>query len=278
MKKEIIMFVSLLIFAFIFCGAVSAVNVGSHSMVTGVHYKDLVVSSINAPAKGFKGYKISVINTVKNQGNTKISNTFKTNFYLTSTKKLSGSKTYIGSRYISSLLARGYNKKVTSFKIPNKIVSGSYYILAVTDSTNKVNELNEKNNYRFSSTRINIKTAPSNNGLPDLTITEIKHVDKDFFIQFTVKNKGTKASGPCKAYVFMTYLTISMYPSYHIQFIPWPGILNVPGLAPGKTYTGKWTTNWNVDSADVTIDYYNQIKESNEKNNKAKLYGNKMII
>ena len=276
LKNEFVLIIIVLLFGLLLGGAVSATNVSSTTKISTASYKDLVVSSVNAPAKGIKGSKILVTNTIKNQGNTKITNNFKTNIYLSSTKSLSGSKTCIGSRYISYLTAKAYSNKATALRIPNNVVSGYYYILVVTDVTKKVKESNEKNNYKFSSSKIKIQNPSSTTALPDLIITSIKHVPyktNGYTIQYTVKNQGTSVSGPCKIYLYTTY----NYQTYSV-FFPYvnyyqgvlSGTFKIPSLAPGKIYTGiSWDSAYPLNAVSAKVDSENKIKESNEKNNQA---------
>ncbi|MBZ2167099.1 Ig-like domain-containing protein [Methanobacterium spitsbergense] len=112
--------------------------------------KDLTVTQVTAPTTGVKGNTIIVPNTVKNQGNTATGG-FYINYYL-----INNSSIYIGQRYISSLAAGASNSQNTKLSIPLNITSSSYYIDVYADSSKIVSESNESNNYKYSTTKIQI--------------------------------------------------------------------------------------------------------------------------
>lgn len=115
--------------------------------------RDLTVTKVTAPIRGVKGNTIIVPNTIKNQGNTATSG-FWVSYYL----KISStsSNNYIGQRFINSLAAGASNSQNTQLSIPINITSSNYYIMAYADSSKLVNESYETNNYRYSSTKIQI--------------------------------------------------------------------------------------------------------------------------
>jgi predicted deacylase len=73
------------------------------------------------------------------------------NYYLKTS-----SSSYIGHRYINNLAAGAYNNQNTYLGIPTNITKGNYYLLACADAGRNVLKSNETNNYRFSSTKIQI--------------------------------------------------------------------------------------------------------------------------
>jgi len=115
--------------------------------------RDLTVTKVTAPIRGVKGNTIIVPNTIKNQGNTATSG-FWVAYYL----KISStsSNNYIGQRFINSLAAGASNSQNTQLTIPINITSSNYYIMAYADISKLVNESYETNNYRYSSTKIQI--------------------------------------------------------------------------------------------------------------------------
>ncbi|WP_048190934.1 CARDB domain-containing protein [Methanobacterium sp. SMA-27] len=115
--------------------------------------KDLIVTQVTAPTKGMNGNTITVPNTVKNRGNTATGG-FYVKYYL-----VDNSTIYIGQRYISSLAAGTNNSQNTKLSIPLNVTSSSYYIKTYADKTNLINESNESNNYKYSSTKIQITNA-----------------------------------------------------------------------------------------------------------------------
>lgn len=151
-----------LIFVVILCGAASAATYNSFTsnkkVVSGVHTKDLVVSSISIPTTGVQGKTFKVTNTIKNQGNTATS-AFWVRYYL---RKNSTSPTtyFIGIRYISSLAAGRSSSSNTVLYIPKTVKSGFYHLIVYADSSNAIRESNEVNNIRYSVSRININPYP----------------------------------------------------------------------------------------------------------------------
>ena len=149
--------VLLVLFVLFLCGTASAVNSTNlkvnkltASSSTG---SDLVVSSLKTPISSFKGQKVVVSSTIKNQGNQAARGNL-ISYYLRN--GLSGSSTYIGHRYIGWLNRGKSSQQRTTLFIPTSISAGKYYIIAYVDSTKIVRESKEFNNFRYSSNRINI--------------------------------------------------------------------------------------------------------------------------
>ncbi|WP_048190929.1 CARDB domain-containing protein [Methanobacterium sp. SMA-27] len=115
--------------------------------------KDLTVTQVTAPTIGVKGNTITVPNTVKNRGNTATGG-FYVKYYL-----IGDSSIYIGQRYISSLAAGASNSQNTKLSIPLNITNSNYSIMAYADKTKLINESNESNNYKYSSTKIEITNS-----------------------------------------------------------------------------------------------------------------------
>jgi subtilase family serine protease len=221
---------------------------------------DLVVSSVVAPYDGAKGKTIIVANTVKNQGN-KAANSFWVNFYLKKTG--SSSPIYIGHRSVASLGAGISNHHHTTLAIPKSVADGNYYILGVVDATKKVAESNEKNNLRYSPTKIIVHNIL----LPDLTISaEEKIVNNQNVYYITVKNQGKAASPPTKIkWVEASLNIISGDWDYLYSYSA------VPALATGATYKKTYTYGY-YELVGVGVDMGNFIFESNEKNNWASIW------
>jgi CARDB len=127
--------------------------IATQGLKINIKIKDLIVTQVIAPTRGINGNTIIVPNTVKNRGNTATGG-FYINYYL-----VGNSTIYIGQRYISSLAAGTNSSQNTKLSIPLNIISSSYYIKAYADKTNLVNESNESNNYKYSSTKIQITNA-----------------------------------------------------------------------------------------------------------------------
>lgn len=154
-KKNIMVILSFMIIPFLLLGAVSAATTGNEATnkVSTSNFKDLTVTSVHTPVSGVKGCKITLSDTVKNNGNS-ATGSFWVNYYLKTNK--SSSNIYIGHRYIKSLAGGASDHKVTILDVPINLSSVKYYLNVHADSHNNVAESNESNNYLYSATRIQI--------------------------------------------------------------------------------------------------------------------------
>ena len=126
---------------------------------------DLVVSAISGPSTAIVGSKISISNTVANQGTATAKGPFLVNFYLSTDNQITTSDVLIGKRTIKSLAAGASDGPVTTqATIPKSVTPGSYFLGAIVDPTNKVSESDETNNTNFDSQGITLcskLTGPS---------------------------------------------------------------------------------------------------------------------
>lgn len=155
MKKNILILLLIMVTPFLLIGAVSAATAGSASAnkVSTSSFKDLTVTSLHTPSTGVKGCKITLSDTIKNNGNSAAGG-FWVNYYLKTSA--SSSNIYIGHRYIKGLAAGANDHKITTLDVPINLSSIKYYMRVQADSHNNVSESNESNNYRYSTTRIQI--------------------------------------------------------------------------------------------------------------------------
>jgi subtilase family serine protease len=224
---------------------------------------DLLITSITVPANGIRDRTITVTNTVKNQGNLAASGFYVT-YYLTTTPNLN-EKTKIGTRYITSLAAGATNTDKTILNIPSTVKVGQYYIAAVADSTQLINEVNEANNNRYSSYMINVQDGR------DLLIDSISTVaigvpGRTITVTNTVKNQGNLAAS---GFYVTYYLTTTPNLNEKTKI----GTRYITSLAAGATNTDK--TILNIPSTVKVGQYYiaavadstQLINEVNEANN-----------
>jgi YD repeat-containing protein len=105
---------------------------------------DLIVTAVSGPATGIIGQPITVTSKTKNQGGA--TGGFYVSIYLSTDATITTSDTIIGYGYISTL-ATGAEATISGpITIPTGLVSGAYYIGAITDDGNYVVESNEANN------------------------------------------------------------------------------------------------------------------------------------
>ncbi len=223
----------------------------------------MLITSITVPANGIRDRTITVTNTVKNQGNLAASGFYVT-YYLTTTPNLN-EKTKIGTRYITSLAAGATNTDKTILNIPSTVKVGQYYIAAVADSTQLINEVNEANNNRYSSYMINVQDGR------DLLIDSISTVaigvpGRTITVTNTVKNQGNLAAS---GFYVTYYLTTAPNLNEKTKI----GTRYITSLAAGTTNTDK--TILNIPSTVKVGQYYiaavadstQLINEVNEANN-----------
>jgi N-acetylneuraminic acid mutarotase len=135
---------------------VDETNEGNNTKCTAGSFNigpDLGVNSLSGSLSGTKLY---VSDTEMNSGSQPASG-FMVSFYLSLDNVLDGGDIPLGSRAISGLAGgSATNSATTTFSIPSGTPSGSYYIIAVTDSGGAVAETNELNNTKATSGTVTI--------------------------------------------------------------------------------------------------------------------------
>jgi hypothetical protein len=125
--------------------AVAEANEGNNITCTPATYQvgpDLIVKTVKAVKKDSK---LSITDTVQNNGN-QSAGPFSVSFYRSTDPVFDISDTLIGSRPIAGLAGGGASNTTTTVWPTGGMPSGTYYIIAVTDSGNVVTETNENNN------------------------------------------------------------------------------------------------------------------------------------
>ncbi|MDD2274001.1 MAG: CARDB domain-containing protein [Desulfuromonadaceae bacterium] len=105
---------------------------------------DLVVTALSTPAKAYSGQMFRIPVTVKNQGTT-TAEQFHVGLYLSNDNSISTHDTLLGQESIRSLAAGAELTYTATIKLPEKI-TGMYYVGAIADSKDKINESDESNN------------------------------------------------------------------------------------------------------------------------------------
>lgn len=148
---------------------------------------------------------------------------FMVSFYYTTNTASPSSGTLIGTRSLSGLACcKGYKSTITTFPVPASTPVGTaYYVCAVTDSGNAVNEANETNN---------ITCAPGTYEVgPDLwihTLSVMKTAGK-LYITDVEENDGNQAAGPFTVSLYLS--TDAVYDSLDTLI----GSRGISGLAGG---------------------------------------------
>jgi subtilase family serine protease len=133
-------------------GATYRVSVPSQAAVSVISDDvppDLVVGAITAPAIGGAGSAVVITETTRNAGSG-ASNGSATGFYLSANTLLDKSDVFLGVRPVPALAAGQSDTASTTMTIPPGTVSGTYFVLAVTDVDNVVPETQENNNVKAS--------------------------------------------------------------------------------------------------------------------------------
>jgi WD40 repeat protein/subtilase family serine protease len=129
---------------------------------------DLVVPQVVAPAQSYAGQSVRVRWRVENRGTRDIpagERGFYDALYLSTDTTLDSRDRFVGRRYFGGNLLSGEGYTVADFPItiPRDLPAGDYYLLVLTDSTNRVYEfVNEVNNVGASATPIQVLAVPPN--------------------------------------------------------------------------------------------------------------------
>ena len=110
---------------------------------------DLVISSITSPSSAVPGERVSLLTTVRNSGSGSSSTSY-TFLYLSRDTVIDPSDTYLGKVYTLSLSA-GSSRSVSYFASIPAGASGTLYILAKADGSDRISEKDESNNGAMSS-------------------------------------------------------------------------------------------------------------------------------
>jgi WD40 repeat protein/subtilase family serine protease len=160
---------------------------------------DLVVPQVVVPAQSYAGQSVRVRWRVENRGGRDIpagERGFYDALYLSTDTRLDNQDRLVGSRYFGGNLLPGEGYTVADFPItiPRDLPAGDYYLLVLTDSTNRVYEfVNEVNNVGVSATPIQVLAVPPNT--IDLQVEEIQasssgQAGENISVRWRVVNEG----------------------------------------------------------------------------------------
>jgi subtilase family serine protease len=216
------------------------------------------------------GKTLSLSNTVKNQGPFP-TGAFAIAFHL-STNQTYGDGDDVAlaaTRSLTTLASGASSTASTTLTVPASTPMGSYYVCALADSGNTVNEgSNEGNNSLCTSTQVQVSG-------PDLIMTAVT------FTATTVKSGGTmsvsttvKNQGPLASSALRIAFHLSTNQTYGDgDDVAFTAIRSVTSLAAGASSTGATTVTVPVAAPlgtyyiCVTADSINQVTETDETNN-----------
>ncbi len=227
---------------------------------------DLIMSSLSVPTSATPGDTISVINTVKNQDSA-AAGSFDVGFYLSSDQNLDVSDIWLQSRNITSLAAGSINSMTTSVPLPADC-SGSYYVIAVADANNAIDESSESNNTANNSIQI---------GQANLSITSANgsgtaYPGQQITINNTVENQGNIPAANFSVGFYLS--TDSTYNSGDISL----GSRTISSLGASSSNTNSTTVTLDGQTAPdeyyiiVVADSSDAVDESDETNNVGEAY------
>jgi subtilase family serine protease len=233
---------------------------------------DLVIASVDAASTGISSQLLNVTWTVSNDGAASTgSSSWYDAFYLSRDQFFDrSSDTYIGYKVRTEDLAAGASyTDTTSFRIPQGL-SGPFYVFAVSDSGNNINELSgELNNvgYDANSTEISLP-QPSDLVIGTITIPANAVPGQNATISYTVINQGTNAALGS----WFDTIYISADNQWDVGDALFGRVQHNGDVAIGGSYSETLTAALpGVLPGDyyaiVKSDIRNQIPESNENNN-----------
>ena len=226
--------------------------------------RDLTVSAVSGT---ITNGKLNYSATIKNVGNVATASTY-LNIYLSTDNTISFSDHYVTAVFIVPLASGAETTVTGAIDIPTKIPSGTYYIGAVVDTPNSVNESDETNN-----TKAGNQTTVSR----DLNVSAVSGTITNGKLNYsaTINNVGNVATASTYLNIYLsTDNTISFSDHYVTAVFIGPlasgaettvtGAVDIPTEIPNGTYY--------IGSI---VDTPNSVNESDETNNT--LAGNLII-
>jgi subtilase family serine protease len=189
---------------------------------------DLVVSSLTLPAGVMAGSTVVVSDTVKNQGGGS-AQASSMRLYLSANSTIDSGDTVLGSRSVPSLAADAISSGQTTVTIPLGLATGTYYVIAESDSTQAVAETYETNNTASRTFQAGADLVVSASTVPAKGSGAISVSD-------TTTNSGTDSAGAS-----ITRFYLSSNSTWDGSDTLLQGNHGVPPLAAGAGHTATTT-------------------------------------
>ncbi len=135
--------------AFALALALSFTGIVANHAEAGKSKPDLIVSALSVPSSASPDTTIVVSSTVKNQGKAS-AKAFSVAYYLSTSPSDTTGAAVLSTQNVSGLVAGASVAVVTSVTVPGSTTSGTFYVVAVADSTKVISESKESNNHRAS--------------------------------------------------------------------------------------------------------------------------------
>ncbi|GFE68311.1 CARDB domain-containing protein [Chroococcus sp. FPU101] len=206
-------------------------NLFTSSAMIEITKPDLEISqfTLSTPNNPTVGSTLDVSYTLTNRGKVNAIGTT-TKYYLSSNEFFDASDTYLGDDNVPTLAVGATLNRTDSFVLNTNLSSGTYYFLAIADSTNLVAESNENNN---------LDSEPiiaSSNDQPDLVITPIignlvANQGENLNLSYTIENQGSVNAEPSTTKFYLS--TDTTFDNSDVLL----GSDSVASLASGTTRT-----------------------------------------
>lgn len=232
---------------------------------------DLVIEAVSTPASQvLSGGTLQVLHTVRNEG-TLSSAGFQVGIYLSTDNVITTEDTLIGQRTVFSLGVGFGSAQSFPYTVPTSLPVGDYWLGALADHQHAIAELDEDNNGRAASGRVEVYVPPP--PAPDLVVASLSvgvttvAPGGTLSIDDVVRNDGELASGSARV---AFYLSADEDVDETDVLI---GVRTLPGLAAEGDSSGSTSLTLPLDLEPGTwtlaafVDDLDAVEESDEENN-----------
>jgi hypothetical protein len=223
---------------------------------------DVVISTLTAPANVGAGVPFAVTETTKNQGGGSAGGSL-TRFYLSNNFTFDAGDQELQTRTVNPLDAGASHLAITNVTLPAGTTGGLYYLFAVADVLNGVQESLETNNTRYFAIRVGADLQVSS-----LTAPIRVGVGATFAVNDTTRNLGGGDAGATTTAFYISSNITFDAGDYRLPITRPVGPLVPNGSSAGPTdvtlpafaTTGVWYVMARADDLD-------EVGESQEGNN-----------
>jgi len=107
---------------------------------------DVSMTSFAAsPTAVIIGGSMTITSSVMNVGTADITDSFYVKYYISSDVTVTTADTYVGSRTVNGLAANATSTVSATVTVPSNLANGTYYIAAIADPTNVLDDINTSN-------------------------------------------------------------------------------------------------------------------------------------
>jgi subtilase family serine protease len=223
---------------------------------------DLTESGTTVPSVGGAGVPIVISDTTRNQGGGDAGPS-STALYISTSSLFNSSATLLGTHTVPAIAAGGASTGSSTMVLPATLATGTYYVIAVADTSSAVTETNETNN---SALGVQVRVGP------DLTVSSASAPSSaaagaTVTLNSAVLNQGGAPAGPSTTRVYLS-TNGSVDGSDVVLFTRSVGV-----LAPGQSDNGPVSITIPPETPAkgyfllIVSDSDNVVDETNETNN-----------